>query len=172
MCASIVNRYFLRKLKNTKKEMDVDYTKLVVSWLVGDRSAETANIFMQDIADRLSYRVQLTIDGHKAYLDAVENVFGSQIDFAQLVKLYGGTQNEVKDSPSECTGTKKTMIEGQPDEKHISTSYVERQNLTMRMSMRRFTKLTNAFSKKMENHCIAIALHFVYYNFCRIHKSL
>ncbi len=127
---------------------------------------------MQDIAYRLSNRVQLTTDGHKAYLDAIGNVFGSQIDFAQLVKLYGGQQDEVRYSPAVCTGTKKTTIEGHPDEKYISTSYIERQNLTMRMSMRRFTRLTNAFSKKMENHCYAIALHFVYYNFCRIHKSL
>lgn len=151
--------------------IDAD-TKLVVSWLVGDRSAETANIFMQDISYRLKNRVQLTTDGHKAYLDAVGNSFGSQIDFAQLVKMYGGQQEEVRYSPSECTGTKKTRIEGNPDEKYISTSYVERQNLTMRMSMRRFTRLTNAFSKKMENHCYAVALHFVYYNFCRIHKTL
>jgi IS1 family transposase len=172
------------KQKNLPEEMeggdvwtwvgiDAD-TKLVVSWLVGDRSAETANIFMQDVSYRLKNRVQLTTptDGHKAYLDAVGNAFGSQIDFAQLVKLYGGQQEEVRYSPSVCTGAKKTRIEGNPDEKYISTSYVERQNLTMRMSMRRFTRLTNAFSKKMENHCYAIALHFVYYNFCRIHKSL
>ena len=151
--------------------IDAD-TKLVVSWLVGDRSAETANIFMQDVCYRLKNRVQLTTDGHKAYLDAVGNSFGSQIDFAQLVKTYGGQQEEIRYSPAECTGAKKTRIEGNPDEKYISTSYVERQNLTMRMSMRRFTRLTNAFSKKMENHCYAIALHFVYYNFCRIHKTL
>jgi IS1 family transposase len=151
--------------------IDAD-TKLIVSWLVGDRSAETANIFMQDVCYRLKNRVQLTTDGHKAYLDAVGNSFGSQIDFAQLVKTYGGQQDEVRYSPAECTGTKKTRIEGNPDERYISTSYVERQNLTMRMSMRRFTRLTNAFSKKMENHCYAIALHFVYYNFCRIHKTL
>jgi IS1 family transposase len=148
------------------------YTKLIVSWLVGDRSVETAEIFIQDIAYRLKNRVQLTTDGHKAYLNAIENVFANDIDFAQLIKLYGGQQDEVRYSPAECTGAKKTRISGTPNEKYISTSYVERQNLTIRMSMRRFTRLTNAFSKKMENHCYAIALHFVYYNFCRIHKSL
>jgi IS1 family transposase len=151
--------------------IDAD-TKLVVSWLAGDRSAETANVFIQDIAYRLKNRVQLTTDGNRVYLDAVDNVFGNQIDFAQLIKLYGGQQEEVRYSPSVCTGTIKTKIAGNPDEKYISTSYIERQNLTMRMSMRRFTRLTNAFSKKIENHCYAIALHFVYYNFCRIHKSL
>jgi IS1 family transposase len=147
-------------------------TKLVISWLAGDRSAATANIFMQDIADRLKNRVQLTTDGMNAYLDAIDNVFGSQIDYAQLVKIYGGHQDEVRYSPAVCTGAKKTSIVGNPDEKYVSTSHIERQNLTMRMSMRRFTRLTNAFSKKMENHCYAIALHFVYYNFCRIHKTL
>lgn len=151
--------------------IDAD-TKLVVSWLVGARSSDMADIFIKDIASRLINRVQLTTDGLKAYLDAVENTFANDIDFAQLVKLYGGHQDEVKYSPAICTGSTKTRISASPNEKYISTSYIERQNLTMRMSMRRFTRLTNAFSKKMENHFYAIALHFVYYNFCGIHKSL
>ncbi len=155
--------------------IDAD-TKLAVSWLVGNRDAETANIFMQDVAGRLANRVQLTTDGLKAYIDAVDTAFGANIDYAQLVKLYGGdgsgTGNERKYSPVECIGSKKITVAGRPDEKHVSTSYIERQNLTMRMHMRRFTRLTNAFSKKVENHCHAIALHFVYYNFCKIHKTL
>ena len=154
--------------------IDAD-TKLVVSWFVGSRDADSANIFMNDVATRLKNRVQLTTDGLKAYLEAVTDSFGSQIDFAQLIKLYGaasGDQNEKKYSPAECTGTKKYVVSGNPDPKLISTSYIERQNLTMRMHMRRFTRLTNAFSKKIENHCYAIALHFVYYNFVKIHKTL
>jgi IS1 family transposase len=151
--------------------IDAD-SKLVISWLVGDRSADTAQIFIGDVAYRLKNRVQLTTDGLKAYLDAVEDNFNGKIDFAQLVKLFDKQQNEVRYSPANCTGAKKTKIIGNPNEKYISTSYIERQNLTMRMSMRRFTRLTNAFSKKIENHYYAIALHFVYYNFCRIHKSL
>ncbi|MDP4283846.1 MAG: IS1 family transposase [Bacteroidota bacterium] len=154
--------------------IDAD-TKLVVSWFVGNRDADSANIFMNDVATRLKNRVQLTTDGLKAYLEAVTENFGSQIDFAQLIKLYGGSEgagNEKKYSPAECTGAKKHAISGNPDPKHISTSYVERQNLTMRMHMRRFTRLTNGFSKKIENHCYAIALHFVYYNFVKIHKTL
>jgi len=154
--------------------IDAD-TKLVVSWFVGNRDADSANIFMNDVATRLKNRVQLTTDGLKAYLEAVTENFGSQIDFAQLIKLYGGSEgagNEKKYSPAECTGAKKHTVSGNPDPKHISTSYVERQNLTMRMHMRRFTRLTNAFSKKIENHCYAIALHFVYYNFVKIHKTL
>lgn len=130
---------------------------------------------MHDIAARLKNRVQLTTDGHRAYLQAVEDAFDGDIDFAQLVKLYGepeGANNEKRYSPAECTGTKKTIVSGRPDEAFISTSYIERQNLTMRMQMRRFTRLTNAFSKKYQNHCYAIALNFVYYNFVRIHKSL
>lgn len=151
-------------------------SKLIVSWYVGDRSASSANVFMQDVAARLKNRVQLTTDGHKAYLDAVEDAFSGQVDFAQLVKLYGGStgesSNERKYSPVDCIGAKKVKQLGSPDKKHISTSHVERQNLTMRMHMRRFTRLTNAFSKKLENHCYAIALHFVYYNFAKIHQTL
>lgn len=155
--------------------LDAD-TKLIISWYVGDREASSANEFMNDVAGRLSNRVQLTTDGHKAYLKAVEGAFQNDIDFAQLVKMYGGSEGtnetERKYSPAECTGCKKTRISGEPDLDFVSTSYVERSNLTMRMGMRRFTRLTNAFSKKLENHAYAIALHFVYYNFCRVHKSL
>jgi hypothetical protein len=134
----------------------------------------SAKIFMKDVAGRLKNRIQLTTDGHRAYLDAVENAFGSDIDFAQLVKLYGNSGNEgtIRYSPAECTGEIKVGVSGSPNEKHISTSYVERQNLTMRMSMRRFTRLTNGFSKKLENLEYALALHFMNYNFCRIHQSL
>ncbi|HET6991978.1 MAG TPA: IS1 family transposase, partial [Bacteroidia bacterium] len=154
--------------------LDAD-SKLIVSWYVGDRSANSANIFMQEVAGRLSNRVQLTTDGHKPYLDAVEDAFNGKIDFATLIKIYGaseGSSNEKRYSPAQCIGAEKKKVLGNPDPKHVSTSYVERQNLTMRMHMRRFTRLTNGFSKKIENHCYAIALHFVYYNFCKIHKTL
>ena len=155
--------------------LDTD-SKLMVSWYVGQRDVVSANEFMTDVAARLANRVQLTTDGHRVYLDAVENAFGGEIDFAQLVKLYGEAKGEStterKYSCAECTGTIKQTVSGSPKEKFVSTSYVERQNLTMRMHMRRFTRLTNAFSKKIENHCHAIALHFVYYNFCKVHKSL
>jgi hypothetical protein len=128
---------------------------------------------MADVAARLKNRVQLTTDGLKAYLEAVEESFGGDIDFAQLVKLYGNSiEGEHRYSPAECTGIKKEVIAGNPKTKHISTSFVERQNLTMRMNMRRFTRLTNGFSKKVNNHAHAIALHFMYYNYVRIHKTL
>lgn len=149
-------------------------TKLVPTWTIGKRDSETAHIFMQDLADRLKNKIQLTTDGHHMYLEAVENAFGNDVDFSQLVKLYGSPMDEkqVKYSPPKCIGTKVQKINGNPDPKDISTSYVERQNLTMRMSMRRFTRLTNAFSKKAENLAHAVALHFMYYNFCRIHQTL
>lgn len=148
-------------------------TKIVPCWHVGPRDGDTAKVFMEDVASRLSHRVQLTTDGLKAYLEAVESAFGANIDFAQLVKLYGGDASQEKRySPAHYEGSKIKAIEGIPDRKHISTSYVERQNLTMRMSMRRFTRLTNGFSKKLENHMHAISLHYMYYNFGRIHKTL
>ena len=152
--------------------LDAD-TKLIVSYFVGDRSGESAMVLMDDLRDRLANRVQITTDGHKAYLEAVEGAFGADVDFAQLVKLYGPTITAPgRYSPAECTGIKKIRREGNPDIAHVSTSYVERQNLTMRMSMRRFTRLTNAFSKKLDNHIHALALYFAFYNFCRIHKTL
>ncbi len=154
--------------------LDAD-SKMIISWFVGNRDAESANEFMHDVASRLANKVQLTTDGFKAYLEAVENAFDGEIDFAQLVKLYGsldGGMNDKRYSPAEYTGQIKKAVTGNPREKFISTSYVERQNLTMRMHMRRFTRLTNAFSKKIENHNYAVALHCVYYNFCKVHKSL
>jgi IS1 family transposase len=152
--------------------IDAD-TKLVPSWLVGQRNIDNAKDFISDLAARLANRVQLTTDGHKMYLDAVENAFGSEIDFAQLIKLYGPQpESEKRYSPAQCIGAEKQIIQGKPDKKDISTSYVERQNLTMRMGMRRFTRLTNAFSKKLQNHLFALALYFMHYNFARTHKSL
>jgi IS1 family transposase len=147
-------------------------TKLVPSWYVGRRDGHCAYEFIKDLSERLAYRVQLTTDGHKAYLNAVEEVFGSEIDYAMLIKVYGGSQDEVRYSPAECLGTLKERITGNPERDLVSTSYVERQNLTMRMCMRRFTRLTNAHSKKIENHIHAIALHYMYYNFVRMHQSL
>lgn len=143
------------------------------SELVGRRDLPNATVFMQDVAGRLSNRVQLTTDGHRMYLDAVEDAFGKDIDFAQLIKIYGNAPEiETRYSPAKCLGEEKHRISGNPDMKEVSTSYVERQNLTMRMSMRRFTRLTNAFTKKAENHVHALSLYFMYYNFCRIHKTL
>lgn len=148
-------------------------SKFVISWLIGNRDAEYAKIFIQDVASRLKNRIQLTTDGLKAYIEAVDEVFGADVDYAQLVKLFGPSlEGETRYSPAVCNGTNKTPVNGKPKREDISTSHVERQNLTMRMNMRRFTRLTNAFSKKIENHAHAIALHFMYYNFVRIHKTL
>jgi IS1 family transposase len=153
--------------------IDAD-SKLVMSWLVGGRDSDYAMAFMDDVAARLANRVQLTSDGHKAYLEAVEGAFGADIDYATIEKIYK-TDPRIpagRYSPPICTGAKKHSVEGRPDMAHVSTSYVERQNLTMRMHMRRFTRLTNGFSKKVENHANAVALHFAYYNLVKVHKTL
>jgi IS1 family transposase len=152
--------------------IDAD-TKLVVSYLVGGRGAVWAKDFMEDAASRIRGRVQITTDGHKAYLEAVEGAFGMDVDFATLQKIYGASEEtEKRYSPAKCIGCESKEVMGNPDPQHISTSYVERQNLTMRMHIRRFTRLTNAFSKKLDNHGYAVALHFMYCNFVRIHQSL
>ncbi|MCX5888214.1 MAG: IS1 family transposase [Deltaproteobacteria bacterium] len=150
-------------------------SKLVPAWLIGDRTTETASVFMEDLASRFSHRVQLTTDGNRAYLEAIEGAFGADIDYAMLVKIYGeSTEQKVEKrySPAKFTGSRKEVITGNPDRKYISTSYAERQNLTMRMSMRRFTRLTNGFSKKVDNLAHSVSLYFMYYNFGRIHKTL
>jgi IS1 family transposase len=152
--------------------LDAD-TKLCVSYLVGGRDLGWAKEFMEDCASRIRNRVQITTDGHKAYMEAVENAFGADIDYAQLQKIYGASgENETRYSPAKCIGCDMKVVSGNPDPKHVSTSFVERQNLSMRMSIRRFTRLTNAFSKKIENHAAAVAIWFMYYNFCRVHQTL
>lgn len=155
--------------------LDAD-SKMIVSWAVGGRDAGTARDVMEDLQSRVKTRMQITTDGLRLYLDAVQEAFGADgIDYAQLVKIYGaapGKGDERRYSPAECIGAKKVRVDGDPDVKHVSTSFVERQNLNMRMGMRRFTRLTNAFSKKIENHCHALSLYFMFYNFARIHKTL
>ncbi len=156
--------------------IDAD-TKLVPSWAVGRRDAYTGHAFMLDLASRLASKVQLTTDGHKVYLEAVEGAFGSAIDYAMLVKLYEGDSGksapaETRYSPARCTGARQQAITGQPDPRHISTSFAERQNLSVRMGLRRFTRLTNAFSKKVDNLKAAVALYYMHYNFARIHQTL
>jgi IS1 family transposase len=152
--------------------LDAD-TKLVPSFTIGTRGAQTANRFMDDLASRLANRVQLTTDGHRAYLEAVEGAFGNDIDYAMLVKLYGNDrETEARYSPAECIGCREIGVTGRPDRKHISTSFAERQNLTMRMSMRKFTRLTNGFAKKIDNLHHSVSLHYMWYNFARVHKTL
>ena len=153
--------------------IDAD-SKLMVTWWVGDRSSSTGLLFLRDLKSRLANRVQLTTDGHGAYLEAVDHTFGEDVDYAMLIKLYGPAPDSAKGrySPAECIGARKKDISGSPDPDHISTSFAERQNLNMRMHIRRFTRLTNAFSKKFENHAHNVALFTTYYNFVRIHKTL
>jgi IS1 family transposase len=151
-------------------------SKLLISYLVGGRDSEYAMMLMDDLRGRLANRVQLATDGHSAYLSAVEEAFGVDVDYSMLIKLYGEPPSSPEAArrynPSECIGTRKHKVTGNPDPKHVSTSYVERANLTMRMAMRRFTRLTNAFSKKLENHAHMVALYALWYNFVRVHKTL
>jgi IS1 family transposase len=151
--------------------IDAD-TKLVPSFMVGNRDGRTAKMFIDDLAGRLAHRIQLTTDGLKFYLDAVEGAFGADIDYAMLIKAYSASQEETRYSPADCVSCEAKTLQGDPDSEHISTSYIERQNLSMRMGMRRFTRLTNAFGKKLANHLATVAIYFMYYNFVRIHQTL
>jgi IS1 family transposase len=151
--------------------VDAD-TKLIPAFMLGNRDAQSARTFIDDLAGRLANRIQLSTDSLKLYVNAVENAFGEEIDYAMLHKVYGSSQEDTRYSPAVCIGCEKRRITGHPNPVHISTSYIERQNLTMRMTMRRFTRLTNAFSKKIENHAYSVALYTMHYNFCRIHKTL
>lgn len=153
--------------------IDAD-SKLVLSYLCGGRDADWANRFMEDLASRVTTRIQITTDGHRAYADAVEGAFGMDVDYAMLIKLYGAPSDrpDTRYSPAACIGTRTGVLSGSPDPRHISTSYIERQNLNLRMGVRRFTRLTNAFSKKFENHCHMVAIYHAYYNFCRVHQTL
>jgi IS1 family transposase len=157
----------------TRKAIDAD-TKLVISYTIGDRGADTAKAFIQDVASRISNRIQLTTDGHRVYAEAVEDAFGSEIDYAMLVKIYGASSDspESRYSPATCIGCRTGVLAGNPNPDYISTSFVERSNLSMRMGMRRFTRLTNGFSKKVENHGHMVALYLMHFNFCRVHRTL